>query len=117
MKWTVKGNLTWKDKCEYRGQFEGNEMHGEGTLIFQSAQQEDEVFKYQGNFDKGKPSGNGTIFWTNGDICKGDFKDNTCTGAKQLKDSWEVGTFYWRFPHHEHILPEGNLKSFSQEHI
>jgi len=42
------------------------------------------MLKYVGNFYENKMSGQGTLFWTNGDIMKGTFKDDKFNGKGKL---------------------------------
>lgn len=59
----VYGTYTWPNGSTYVGEFENNEMHGQGSLKWSSGE------KYEGEFENGAMHGQGTYTDKNGIVC------------------------------------------------
>ena len=68
------GTYEWENGEKYVGEWQNNEMHGQGTYIFSSGN------KYVGEYKDGQRNGQGTFTWTDGEKYVGEYKDGQRSG-------------------------------------
>jgi len=71
---------------KYEGEIENGKPNGQGTFTWSDGS------KYVGEWKDGKMSGQGTKTWTNGDMYEGEFKDGKRNG--QGTYTWSDGRKY-----------------------
>lgn len=79
-----QGILTTADGSVYEGTFKDDLRHGKGKLKF--AENDPGIrLRYEGDFEGDRISGKGTIWFQNGDMYDGAFKDNAFNGQGYLQ--------------------------------
>ncbi len=104
-------DYTWPDGTKYTGQWKGNKMHGEGTIIYPnggkySGEWKDSIksgkgtetwpdgTKYTGQWADNKMHGQGTLTWTNGNRYEGEFNNNIASAGWLF---WSNGQKAWSY--------------------
>ncbi len=68
---------------------------------------------FLGNFVKNSVSGEGKIYWENGDVCDGLIQGSTCSGKKTTASGTSTkGKFDFSFDHNDHQYNFGKLNLF-----
>lgn len=75
-----KGTYTWEEVGKYEGDWSDGLQSGYGEMTFAEG-------TYKGHFEKGKISGQGVLFFANGNRYSGNFSDNSANGN---------GTMYYK---------------------
>jgi hypothetical protein len=92
------GTLTWADGSVYEGTFKDDLRHGKGKLKFSDSDPSVRL-RYEGEFDFDRMSGKGTLWYQNGDMFDGSFKDNAFNGqgsyqyasSIKVEGKWTMG--------------------------
>lgn len=98
--------ILFMEGCKYIGNFKNNEIHGEGTMIWENRK------KYQGNWKKGQMHGFGTFSWPDGKVYQGEYKKGEKSGNGLMK--WPNGKKYQGSWEHGKQHGEGILTFFDQ---
>jgi hypothetical protein len=75
----VYGTYTWPNGAIYVGEFENNEMHGQGTLKWSSGE------KYEGAFANGAMHGQGIYTGKKGVVYNADFREGKAIKLEFIK--------------------------------
>ena len=88
-----EGTLTWLDNSRsYVGQFRQNHRHGLGRMeVFEGRNQSMKTV-FDGQWKCDKFEGHGTLYYSNGDVYKGSFKDGKPHGHGILKQGKFMGS-------------------------
>lgn len=85
------GVLTTADGAVYEGSFKEDLRHGKGKLKF--ADNDPGIrLRYEGEFDTDRMAGKGTLWYQNGDLYDGYFKDNTFHGQGTFQYASSIKT-------------------------
>jgi hypothetical protein len=80
-----RGRLKLQD-CEFFGDFHKNQMHAEGTMVWQDGK------KYVGSWKKGLMHGKGVFSWPGGKVYEGEYRNGEKDGEGTMK--WPDGRKY-----------------------
>ena len=75
----VYGTYTWSNGAIYVGEFENNEMHGQGTLKWSTGE------KYEGAFANGAMHGQGTYTDNNGKLFNIEYREGKVVKQELMK--------------------------------
>lgn len=93
----VSGTLTKKDLV-YTGQFENDQAHGKGKIIYKDGS------SYEGDFAFSEPHGNGIYTLSNGFMYSGEMNQGFFSGMGEKKLTKPDTVAYWGFWQNDELL-------------
>jgi hypothetical protein len=80
---TKNGTLTFESGDKYEGSLENGVMAGFGKLTYSKDDKNNREY-YTGEFKNGKRHGSGKLVWKNGQMCEGDWANDTLNGKGKV---------------------------------